>query len=95
MLGGGCACRGDQRMSRGPAAATTMLPAALAPAHALPAQSLAEPLLLCLPALPCHVVSCTQALGFHMGVFHVEAKYTSRGPRLIEVNARMGGGPVR
>jgi hypothetical protein len=38
---------------------------------------------------------CSQALGFHMGVFHVEAKYTSRGPRLIEVNARMGGGPVR
>lgn len=29
------------------------------------------------------------------GVFHVEAKYTSRGPRLIEVNCRMGGGPVR
>ena len=30
-----------------------------------------------------------------MGVFHVECKYTSRGPRLIEVNCRMGGGPVR
>ena len=29
------------------------------------------------------------------GVFHVELKYTSRGPRLIEVNCRMGGGPVR
>lgn len=29
------------------------------------------------------------------GVFHVELKYTSRGARLIEVNARMGGGPVR
>jgi carnosine synthase len=36
-----------------------------------------------------------QALGFTMGVFHVECKYTSRGARLIEVNARMGGGPVR
>lgn len=36
-----------------------------------------------------------QALGFQLGVFHVECKYTSRGPRLIEVNARMGGGPVR
>jgi carnosine synthase len=36
-----------------------------------------------------------QALGFNMGVFHVECKYTSRGARLIEVNARMGGGPVR
>ena len=29
------------------------------------------------------------------GVFHVELKYTSRGPRLIEINCRMGGGPVR
>lgn len=29
------------------------------------------------------------------GVFHVECKYTSRGARLIEVNCRMGGGPVR
>ena len=29
------------------------------------------------------------------GVFHVELKYTSHGPRLIEVNCRMGGGPVR
>lgn len=28
-------------------------------------------------------------------MFHVELKYTSRGPRLIEVNCRMGGGPVR
>ncbi len=36
-----------------------------------------------------------QCLGLKLGVFHVEAKYTSRGPRLIEVNCRMGGGPVR
>lgn len=36
-----------------------------------------------------------QCLGFVLGVFHVECKYTSRGPRLIEVNCRMGGGPVR
>jgi len=35
------------------------------------------------------------ALGFEMGAFHVEVKYTSRGPRLIEVNARMGGMSVR
>ena len=34
-------------------------------------------------------------MGLKMGVFHVECKYTSRGPRLIEVNCRMGGGPVR
>jgi hypothetical protein len=36
-----------------------------------------------------------QLLGFKLGVFHVELKATSRGPRLIEVNARMGGGGVR
>lgn len=36
-----------------------------------------------------------QALGLERGVFHVELKATSRGPRLIEVNCRMGGGPVR
>lgn len=40
-------------------------------------------------------VRSVQALGFKLGVFHVESKYTSRGPRLIEVNCRMGGGPVR
>jgi len=36
-----------------------------------------------------------QALGFQSGVFHVEEKFTCRGPRIIEVNARMGGGPIR
>jgi biotin carboxylase len=36
-----------------------------------------------------------RALGFTDGAFHVEVKYTSRGPRLIEVNARMGGMCVR
>jgi len=40
-------------------------------------------------------VKTVQALGFQSGVFHVEGKYTSHGPRLIEVNCRMGGGPVR
>jgi len=40
-------------------------------------------------------VQSVQALGFTSGVFHVECKYTSTGPQLIEVNARMGGGPVR
>eukprot|EP00201_Polytomella_parva_P001332 CAMPEP_0175085088 /NCGR_PEP_ID=MMETSP0052_2-20121109/28449_1 /TAXON_ID=51329 ORGANISM="Polytomella parva, Strain SAG 63-3" /NCGR_SAMPLE_ID=MMETSP0052_2 /ASSEMBLY_ACC=CAM_ASM_000194 /LENGTH=570 /DNA_ID=CAMNT_0016357021 /DNA_START=235 /DNA_END=1947 /DNA_ORIENTATION=+ len=40
-------------------------------------------------------VRCVQALGFKLGVFHVECKFTSRGARLIEVNCRMGGGPVR
>jgi len=40
-------------------------------------------------------VSAVKALGFASGVFHVECKYTSTGPQLIEVNARMGGGQVR
>ncbi|HEX6386699.1 MAG TPA: ATP-grasp domain-containing protein, partial [Anaerolineae bacterium] len=33
-----------------------------------------------------------KVLGFVNGVFHVEVKYTGNGPRLIEVNARLGGG---
>lgn len=40
-------------------------------------------------------VKCVESLGFTSGVFHVELKYTSTGPQLIEVNARMGGGPIR
>jgi len=39
-------------------------------------------------------VSSTKCLGFSAGVFHVECKYTSTGPQLIEVNCRMGGGQV-
>jgi carnosine synthase len=39
------------------------------------------------------IASC-KALGLRTGVFHVEAKYTSRGARIIEVNCRMGGGSV-
>lgn len=45
--------------------------------------------------MACNKIACMQCMGFQLGVFHVELKYTSRGPRLIEVNARMGGGPVR
>merc|ERR1712137_1000490 len=40
-------------------------------------------------------IKSLEALGFDSGVFHVECKYTSTGPQLIEVNARMGGGQVR
>ena len=32
-----------------------------------------------------------EAMGFSEGSFHVELKYTAEGPRLIEVNARIGG----
>ena len=34
------------------------------------------------------------AFGFERGVLHVEGKCTTRGPRIIEVNARMGGGRI-
>ncbi|CAN8066135.1 unnamed protein product [Agarophyton chilense] len=40
-------------------------------------------------------IETTMALGFRNGCFHVELRYTKRGPRLIEVNARMGGVSVR
>ena len=47
----------------------------------------------------CGIPVCTRnasrAAHAAQGVFHVELKYTSHGPRLIEVNCRMGGGPVR
>ena len=36
-------------------------------------------------------VRTVQSFGFCRGVLHVEGKCTSRGPRVIEVNARMGG----
>eukprot|EP00405_Crypthecodinium_cohnii_P009787 CAMPEP_0206440292 /NCGR_PEP_ID=MMETSP0324_2-20121206/12680_1 /ASSEMBLY_ACC=CAM_ASM_000836 /TAXON_ID=2866 /ORGANISM="Crypthecodinium cohnii, Strain Seligo" /LENGTH=588 /DNA_ID=CAMNT_0053907997 /DNA_START=83 /DNA_END=1850 /DNA_ORIENTATION=- len=41
-------------------------------------------------------INSVKVLGFATGIFHVELKYTSNtGPQLIEVNARLGGGPVR
>eukprot|EP00126_Sphaerothecum_destruens_P007358 Sdes_comp19815_c0_seq1m11958 len=40
------------------------------------------------------VKSILKALKFRQGCFHVEMKYTPDGPRLIEVNPRMGGGCV-
>jgi hypothetical protein len=46
-----------------------------------------------MPARPGIIHSCLVCLG--CGGFHVELKATSRGPRLIEINARMGGGGVR
>ena len=58
---------------------------------------------LCPSALPAdsqsllvkEALSTVKALGFQNGVFHVEERLTSKGPRIIEVNARMGGGPIR
>ena len=40
-------------------------------------------------------VASTKALGFQLGVFCLNLKYTSRGARLIEINSRMGGMFVR
>lgn len=40
-------------------------------------------------------VDSAAALGLTDGVIHLEGKYTSEGPRLIEANARMGGAYVR
>ena len=40
------------------------------------------------------VVQTAQSFGLMRGVLHVEGKCTSRGPRIIEVNARMGGGRI-
>jgi hypothetical protein len=54
----------------------------------------APPCLLCplpLPALA-PAPACPDPVPLSQGVFHVEGKYTSRGPRLIEVNCRMVSG---
>lgn len=40
------------------------------------------------------VVRTLRAFGLHRGVLHVEGKCTSRGPRIVEINARLGGGRV-
>ncbi|PVD37014.1 hypothetical protein C0Q70_04007 [Pomacea canaliculata] len=40
-------------------------------------------------------ITCCQALGLHTGVFNVDMMMSPQGPRLIEVNARMGGRYLR
>ena len=39
-------------------------------------------------------VEAVRRFGFTRGVLHVEGKCTSRGPRIVEINARMGGGRI-
>jgi biotin carboxylase len=39
-------------------------------------------------------VKTVRAFGFGQGVLHVEGKCTTDGPRIVEVNARMGGGRI-
>jgi biotin carboxylase len=36
--------------------------------------------------------SALRAVGFHVGVAHTEIKLTSDGPRVLEINGRIGGG---
>ncbi|XP_072041224.1 carnosine synthase 1-like [Amphiura filiformis] len=38
---------------------------------------------------------CCNKIGLSNGVYNVEMKMTSDGPKLIEINARMGGGHIR
>lgn len=39
-------------------------------------------------------VKTVQAFGFSQGVLHVEGKCTPNGPRLVEINPRVGGGRI-
>lgn len=50
--------------------------------------------LACQQALIDLSIDSLRAIGFPSGLFHIEAKLTARGPRLIEINARLGGGPI-
>jgi biotin carboxylase/MFS family permease len=45
-------------------------------------------------ALVAFAAQAAREFGFRTGVLHIEAKSTSAGPRIVEINARMGGGPV-
>jgi biotin carboxylase len=38
-----------------------------------------------------HAAACVRAMGFKRGLFNVEVKRTADGPRMIEVNGRLGG----
>lgn len=38
-----------------------------------------------------HAAACARAIGFRRGAFNVEVKRTTDGPRMIEVNGRLGG----
>lgn len=39
-------------------------------------------------------VTHAQRFGLHRGVLHIEGKCTSRGPRIVEINCRLGGGRI-
>lgn len=46
------------------------------------------------PTLVDVVTRAHRAVGFDTGMTHVELKLTSRGPRIIEINARLGGDSI-
>jgi S-sulfo-L-cysteine synthase (3-phospho-L-serine-dependent) len=39
-------------------------------------------------------VAATRAVGFDLGIAHVELKYTAEGPKLVEINPRPAGGLI-
>jgi biotin carboxylase len=39
-------------------------------------------------------ISHAERFGLHHGVLHIEGKCTSRGPRIVEINCRLGGGRI-
>jgi biotin carboxylase len=39
-------------------------------------------------------VAATEAVGFDLGIAHVELKYTADGPKLVEINPRPAGGLI-
>lgn len=42
-------------------------------------------------AMVAYVEQVARAIGLHLGAFHAEARITTRGPVLIEINCRLGG----
>lgn len=41
-----------------------------------------------------YMIRLGRALGLRTGIFHIEFIYTREGPRLVEVNPRIAGGPI-
>jgi biotin carboxylase len=41
-----------------------------------------------------YVTRVAKALGLRLGIFHIEFIWTADGPRLVEVNPRIAGGPI-
>jgi biotin carboxylase len=39
-------------------------------------------------------ITTAEEFGLHRGVLHIEGKCTGRGPRIVEINCRLGGGRI-